>query len=370
MKGIHALNTLTTQSEFDAHKLSSKDEYATYYNMLLHALQQITAKYKTINLTAQEQEMLVRYIDFFTTTIQAFRVRYLHDDEHSLRLDVNNSGFPSFVEMRNMYNELLVKREDPANLSDTNALKQKVVDYICTQKVLVPQMIMKKISIAYYASTYKPEDIFYKGLMSKLFSTKNPEVPVNSYFISWATYDNTLNRPLIFFMYFTYSGKDIIKDTSDIQKVIRENADYLRELNVTASSIDKSLPYVHPKLLKCIDLGPFYSMFAKDEDSLATTIVEGIKNRTLPPYTYAIDVTIDILKSMGETEVKSGIFGNNHQVFQKYYVPTSNRRGATDTISYTFGSHLLLQHLNASKIDIGNYIPIPEIITETVNKQL
>ncbi len=369
MKGFTQLGTLTTSRELDAYKLSSKDDYAVYYNMLLHALDQVI-KSKVLKLAPQEQELLVEYIAYLVKTIRALRIRYLYDDEHSIRLDVHESGFPSFIELRNMYNELLVKRETAELLPSVDVLKKQVVDFICTSKTVVPDELMNKVSTAYYASTFKPEDIFYRGVMSKLQVSSNPEAPANSYFISWSAYDNLLNRPLVFFMYFTYSGDNIQDDLPEIQSNIRNNGDYLRELALTANTIDKNLPNVHPKLLKCIDIGPFCSMFSKEEEPMAITIVNGVNNRVLPPQSYCLNVTLDVLRSIGETEVKSGIFGNKHQIFQKYYTPSSNQRGASDTFEYNFGPHSLLQYYNANKIEITNYIPVPEIETDNIKKQL
>ena len=157
MKGFTQLGTLTTSRELDAYKLSSKDDYAVYYNMLLHALDQVI-KSKVLKLAPQEQELLVEYIAYLVKTIRALRIRYLYDDEHSIRLDVHESGFPSFIELRNMYNELLVKRETAELLPSVDVLKKQVVDFICTSKTVVPDELMNKVSTAYYASTFKPED--------------------------------------------------------------------------------------------------------------------------------------------------------------------------------------------------------------------
>lgn len=360
------------ESTFDAFRLASKDEYSIYFNLVLHHLANLSAERKQIGLTDQEAELANQYIKYLSQTLCAMRLRYLYDPGHSVKLDVHESGFPAYSELRNLYNELLVKDDLLSKALSVPEIKKKIVDYICQEKKNPPDEMMHNLALQYYLQTTKPQEIFYKGIKSIILKAESPEVKSNSFLISWASYDSVLNRPLLNYMYFDYTGTNLEEDVKAIHTAINNNGVYLRELVLVASMIDKELAHIHPKLIKRIDVGPFHSVFSHDNNPLSLAIRKGVDDRILEVQTGCLQVSIDTVRSIGENKVKSGgiIWGKDHQVFQQYLVPATNKRGASESKTYILGSHSLLQYLSHEKVSTGNYIVTQEITIDNTKKQL
>ncbi len=363
---------ISLDSPFDAHMLASKDEYSVYFNLLLHHLGNLNPLRKTLGISEQETALVTQYMQHLTHTLQAMRLRYMYDPEHNIKLDVHESGFPTYNEIRTMYNELRVKNELGNKLIGIEQLKKNALDYLLTERQPLSDTMLYNLSLQYYLQTVQKENLFCRCIKSKLLPSQSPDASSNSYLISWASYDSGLNRPLLFFMYFDYSGKKVEDEVANIYKSIESNGTYLRELVLTASMIDKDLVDVHPKLIKCIDIGPFHSVFSQDENPLSVALRKGVTDRTLEAQTGCLEVRIDILRSVGETRSKAGglIWNKDHQVFQQYFVPTTNSRGASETKCYTLGSHALMQYLSYQNITTENYITTPEITVVDTQKQL
>ena len=112
-------------SSFDAIPLASKDEYAIYYNLLLFYLDSLLNSRKELCLSDQETDLIGAYLQYVISTVRALRLRYLYDPEHSVKLDVDDSGFPTYLELRGMYNELVAKNQIQKPLMTVEQLKKK-----------------------------------------------------------------------------------------------------------------------------------------------------------------------------------------------------------------------------------------------------
>ena len=135
--------------------------------------------------------------------------------------------------------------------------------------------------------------------------------------VSWSFYDVTSNRPFICFMYFDLDKEKVEDVKGDIYAVLESTADRDMDIDMMAYAIDKKLPYVYPRRIKKLDLGPLHSVFAKDELEVTHVILKAIVEKIFDLSAYAI--SLHISEAVSTSEFKEGKFFNKQvvQVWEK-----------------------------------------------------
>ncbi|MFT6065605.1 MAG: hypothetical protein ACJAYY_000782 [Paraglaciecola sp.] len=318
----------------DSAVLNSKEQYVFYHKMVDFALKEIIVSMQQKNLcTQQELIFFKQYSDLLLYSIEAMRIKYMYDEEDSMKVDLTDSGFPNYLEFRFLYNDLELRKQYVDKLVDTTVLKEQFLETLLRRKQPIKKSdLFKASSIIYYTSVEK-KYIFNRFVQGKIL--KAPKNASYQYVTSWSFYDVSHNRPFICFMYFDYDGKDAIKDKENIYQVLKESADREMSLDTMAYSIDRKLPELIPKHIKRIDLGPFHNVFAKDENEITHAILSGIAKKEISLESYAISLKIDDVFS-GDTFTEGGFFSK--QIMQKW----------SDVIKqkYVFAPHRIIQLLH------------------------
>jgi hypothetical protein len=318
----------------DSAVLNSKEQYVFYHKMVDFALKEIIVSMQQKNLcTQQELIFFKQYSDLLLYSIEAMRIKYMYDEEDSMKVDLTDSGFPNYLEFRFLYNDLELRKQYVDKLVDTTVLKEQFLETLLRRKQPIKKSdLFKASSIIYYTSVEK-KYIFNRFVQGKIL--KAPKNASYQYVTSWSFYDVSHNRPFICFMYFDYDGKDAIKDKENIYQVLKESADREMSLDTMAYSIDRKLPELIPKHIKRIDLGPFHNVFAKDENEITHAILNGIAKKEISLESYAISLKIDDVFS-GDTFTEGGFFSK--QIMQKW----------SDVIKqkYVFAPHRIIQLLH------------------------
>lgn len=299
----------------DSAYLDSKEQYVFYHKMIDFALKELIVAVQKQQL-CNEQEVLLfkQYCDLLLYSIEAMRIKYMYDEEDNMKVDVTDSGFPNYLEFRYLFNDLGLREEYLGKLTNVDALKEEFLDTLMRRKEPIKKRkLFQASSIVYYTSA-KKEYIFNRFVQGKIIDA--PQGSVGEYLVSWSFYDVSHNRPFICFMYFDYDGgRDPLKDRAELYSILKNVADREMSLDTMAYAIDKRLPKVSPRLIKRLDLGPIHNVFAKDENEITHSVLEGISKKDIPVESFAISFKIDEVASSGE--FKEGNFFNK-QVFQKW----------------------------------------------------
>ena len=336
----------------DSAHLDSKEHYVFYHNMVDFALKELTIAVETQQLCSNQETKLFRqYCDLLLYSIEAMRVKYMYDDEDNMQIDVTESGFPNYLEFRYLFNDLELRDEYLGKLTNIDTLQEEFLDTLLRKKEPIKKRkLFQAASIVYYTSA-KKEYIFNRFVQGKIISV--PNHTQGDLLVSWGFYDVSHNRPFICFMYFNFDGSRINDYKDEIYSVLKNTSDRDMALETMAYAIDKRLPKVSPKLIKRIDLGPIHNVFAKDENSITHTILEGISKKTIPLESYAISLKIDEITS--GSEFKEGSFFNK-QVFQKWNDAFRQ--------NFVFAPHRIIQLLYNKTPDLMNKLAKPPIQIE------
>ena len=326
--GLHHIVT-----PLDSAVLQTKQQYAVYFKIVNDAFSKMVVHLeKEAICSPAETTYIKQYCDLLTYTLEAFRIKYLFDDEEKMKIDLTESGFPHYSEFRYLVNDMELKKEHMAKLPPLDSLKEDFLESLLKhKKPISDRLLHQAASVAYYTSV-KQEYLFKRFVQGKVTKTASSEE--TEYMISWAFYDVSLNRPFICLLYFDLHKVHMVDYLQDVYDVLEQTADRNMTLDTMAYAIDKKLPNLWPRKLKKIDLGPIHSIFAKDELEITHSLLEAIGQKTLDLSAYAVSLSIETAVSKGN--FKEGNF------FNKQYLQVWESQPKQD---FVFTSHRVMQLL-------------------------
>lgn len=326
-----SINQIVTP--LDSAVLETKEQYQVYFKIVNHAFSQMILKMVDRKIcNSLELSFIEQYFELLIYSLEAFRVKYLYDEEEKMKIDLTESGFPNYLEFRYLINDLALKQEHIAKLPQPEALREAFLESLLKRKETISKYkLAQAASIVYYTSVEK-NYIFKKFVQGKILKIENN--PIAPYLVSWSFYDVTYNRPFICFMYFDLHKTKVEDYTKEIYEVLESVADRDMSLDMMAYAIDKKLPKLLPKKFRKIDIGPLHNVFAKDALEITHVVLENIINKTLYLAAFASSLSIEEIVSKGEFS-EGGFF--NKQILQQwdYRIPES----------YLFCSHRVMQLL-------------------------
>ena len=342
-----SINQIVTP--LDSAVLDSKEQYVFYHKMVDFVLKELLVKIQQNNLcTKQELIFFKQYSDLLLYSIEAMRIKYMYDDEDNMKVDLTESGFPNYLEFRYLFNDLSLRDNYINKLKDVNELQEEFLDQLLRRKEPVKRSkLFQAASIVYYTSV-EQKYIYNRFVQGKVIEA--PEESQAQFMTSWSFFDVSCNRPFICFMYFDYAGENAIADREKIYDVLKTVADRDMSLDTMAYTIDRKLSDVFPKHIKRIDLGPFHSVFAKDENTVTHALLKSIALKELPLESYAIALKIDEVFS-GSTFTEGGYFSK--QTLQNWSKNVHQK--------YIFAPHRIIQMLYSKTPEVMNNLAKPPI---------
>jgi len=317
----------------DSTVLETKEQYIVYFKIVKHAFNALVDSIKKESICTKEEATFVKqYCELLIYSLEAFRIKYLFNDEEKMKIDVTESGFPNYLEFRYLFNDLELKQEHVNKLPKVSEVKAEFLETLLKEKQPISHRKLEQAASIIYYSSVEQQYIYKRFIQGKILPVKSPDA---KHVVSWSFYDVTYNRPFICFMYFNLEGDDRIEDAKEeIYKVLESTADRDITIDMMAYAIDKKLPNVFPKRLKKIDLGPLHSVFAKDELAVTHVILKAIVEKTFDLSAYALSLKIEEAVSVKEFE-EGGFF--NKQTLQVWEKSKSK--------NHLFCSHRVMQSL-------------------------
>ncbi len=153
----------------DSAVLDSKEQYVFYHKMVDFTLKElIVAVQNKQILNKQEVLLFKQYSDLLLYSIEAMRVKYMYDDEESMKVDLTDSSFPNYLEFRYLFNDLELREEYLGKLTNIDTLKEEFLDTLMRKKEsIAKRKLFQATSIVYYTSA-KKEYIFNRFVQGKL----------------------------------------------------------------------------------------------------------------------------------------------------------------------------------------------------------
>jgi len=324
-----SINQIVTP--LDSAVLETKEQYKVYFKIVTHAFDELVKSISEKRLCSEiEATFIKQYGDLLTYSLEAFRVKYLYDEDEKMRIDLTESGFPNYLEFRYLINDLALRNEHISKLPKTEALKAEFLETLLKNKQPIAERKLQQAASIIYYSSVQPQYIFKKFVQGKILKATDSQY--GDYMVSWSFYDITHNRPFICFMYFDLYKEELEDYKPKIYEVLEQTANRNMSLDMMAYAIDKKLPKLWPKKFKKMDLGPLHNVFAKDELIVTHTVLKAIAAKTLDISAFALSLRIDETVSTGNF-TEGGFFKKQHlQVW-----------AATKVNTYLLAPHRVIQ---------------------------
>jgi len=295
----------------DSAVLENKEQYTVYFKIIKHAFQELITAITTNDIcNPLEISFVEQYGELLAYSLEAFRIKYLFDEEEKMKIDLTESGFPSYMEFRYLINDLALKGEHISKLPELDTIKSDFLESLLRYKEPVSQRKLTQAASVIYYNSVNQKYIYKRFVQGKIVKIENDKNA--PYLISWSFYDVTYNRPLICFMYFDIGKGTIEEHTLAIYDTLEKVADRDMPVDMMAYAIDKKLEVLIPKRLRILDIGPLHNVFAKDELAFTHAILEGIVKKSLDLSAYAISLRLEECYSTGD--FSEGSFFNKQKL--------------------------------------------------------
>jgi hypothetical protein len=337
-------------TELDRSVFQHYEAYIGYFKYVRYALNcMLSSLEERVHGDPIELQAIRHTTQQFLNTLECLSYKYAYEDEHLMRIDLTESGFPNHMEIRKMEADLELRKVEMAKLPEIGGIKSDILDYLIA-KHDHPRKLLKQIGKSVYLDKIGGCDFMSQFNKGKLILVKELE-DVNQtrrFSYSWSSYDSVTNRPFIYVMVFDNprfidkkSTKDV--DDNDFDEVIKKSTHNSAPLKVIAADIDAAFEAIFPKVLKRIDLGPLFGIYSQDEH-LYTRLIK----TNLGSEDFVMSYTTEVLFSVGEKRTSS--FLSKGDLRQIFFVDESNKecmdRMVSEVHNYMISSHKMVQLLN------------------------
>lgn len=359
-------------TELDRSILVNNVEYERYFDFVTHILDAFTAAFAPKNGVQEYEVHIVQ--DFalrFLHTLRTLSLKYLFEDSDQMRIDVTASGFPNHLEIRKIAADQSLLKAGSIPAVNEETLKRQLLDKLI-QGESEPRSTLQKLALAQYHSTIEKGELFGEFVPGNLreLKTFDDKRKTKRFLCSWASFDTVTNRPFVYLMVFDNDPDPEGEKTQQVDKdphfvdMIRKCTHNTAPLKVVASDIDEAYAWVHPKVLKRIDIGPILGAYDRTEDEQAVEI-----GKHIPPGHFVMHVTTEIMFSVGQEKKNMGLLSKS-ELREVFHVDETNKdcmeRMVSEVQNYLFTTHTVMQYLSDSQKQMLKELSAPPFICPPV----
>jgi len=283
----------------------------------------------------------------------------------TFRISRAESGFPVFQNLLELENDRRQADSRLANIPQAAELREEMADFILRHKEF-PEALQKSMAERLYLEDVKSETTFGPFTLAQTAKVSvNPKTARPYYLVHWATFDGSANLPLVYMVTVEDSSEIMIRqlvgrdgklnDKVDIPLPVdgllnpelahrfddftEKNSAYTLSPATIAVNLDKDFAQLHPKQLRRVVLGPFYSAGITDNNSTVTEVLAKVRK---PENAWLLTWTIQEVYSKGEKPGRKGLF-SSEKTTQEFFINTDDLEAARQGVS-SYENHALIPH--------------------------
>ncbi len=281
------------------------------------------------------------------------------------RISRAESGFPVFQNVLELENDRTNAEKRLSEIPEAGALRAEMVDFILRQKAF-PEALQSRMAERLYL-----EQIGRGAIFSPYVLPETVRVTVNEtsrrpyYVVSWAVFDGTNTLPMIYIAGIEDSSANVAKLlvgedgklnpdvdiplpvggllnpelAAQFDDFAGKNGAYSLTPATIATNMDKDFPTLHPKLLRRIVLGPFYSAGITENNARINEILSRVRK---PENAWLLTWTMQEIFSKAERPAQRGFFSSTPAT-QEFHIETGDLEAARMGVS-TYEKHALVPH--------------------------
>ncbi|MBZ9818510.1 hypothetical protein [Mesorhizobium sp. CA4] len=283
----------------------------------------------------------------------------------TFRISRAESGYPMFQNLLELENDRQQADARLANIPQAGELREEMADFILRHKEF-PEALQKSMAERLYLEDVKSEATFGPFTLAQTAKVSvNPKTMRPYYLVHWATFDGSANLPLVYMVTVEDSSESMVRQLVDVNGKLNEKVDiplpvdgllnpelahrfddfteknsaYTLSPATIAVNLDKDFEPLHPKQLRRVVLGPFYSAGITDNNS---TVAEVLAKVRKPDNAWLLTWTIQEVFSKSEKPGRKGLF-SSEKTTQEFFINTDDLEAARQGVS-SYENHALIPH--------------------------
>ncbi|MDI6027209.1 hypothetical protein QBK99_13510 [Corticibacterium sp. UT-5YL-CI-8] len=307
--------------------------------------------------------VVVEYIAQLDSAFASWRNRLGFMD--SFRISRAESGFPVFQNVLELENDRRTAGQRLANIPQPDELRGEMADFILRHKAF-PDALQRSMAERLYLESVKDGANFGPFSLCRTVKVSvNPKTLRPYYLVHWASFDGFANLPLIYMATIEDSSEDMVaqlvgpdgklNDKLDIPLPVdgllnpelalrfddftQKNSAYTLSPVTIATNMDKDFETLHPKQLRRVVLGPFYTAGITEHNSTVTEVLSKVRK---PENAWLLTWTVQEVYSKGEIPGRRGLWSST-PASEEFYINTDDLEAARQGVS-SYEKHALVPH--------------------------
>jgi hypothetical protein len=307
--------------------------------------------------------LIMKYVERLKTSLRCWenKTGFLE----RFRISRAESGFPIYQNVLELENDRKSGPDRLAQIPDGTKLRAEMVDFILRNKAF-PEALQGRMAERLYLEEVVKGDVFSPIILPETSGvTVNTENHRPVVVANWAAFDGSQTLPMIYVAKIEDSSENmarmlVTRDgrlNSDIDiplpvggllnpelaarfdDFVIRNSSYALSPVTIATNMDKDFPTLHPKQLRRIVIGPFYSAGITENNAVINGILSRVRR---PENAWLLTWTVQEVFSMREKPEIKGFFSST-PASQEFHIDTTNMEASRMGVS-AFEKHALVPH--------------------------
>ena len=283
----------------------------------------------------------------------------------TFRISRAESGFPVFQNVLELENDKRTAKQRLASLPVAGEIRAEMADFILRRKAF-PEALQKSMAERLYLEAVDEGTGFSPFILAQTVKVSvNPKTMRPFYTVHWGAFDGTANLPMVYMATIEDSSPAIVdqlvgrdgklNETVPIPLPVdgllnpelahrfddftEKNSAYSLSPITIASNLDKDFETLHPKQLRRVVLGPFYSAGITEHNSVVSEVLAKVRK---PENAWLLTWTIQEVFSKTERPGSKGLF-SSQKATQEFHIETDDLEAARQGVS-SYERHALIPH--------------------------
>lgn len=307
--------------------------------------------------------IVAEYISRLETSFSCWKNRIGFTDK--FRISRAESGFPVYQNVLELENDRRTADKRLAAIPEPDEIRAEMADFILRHKAF-PAALQKSMAERLYLEDVRAGATFGPFVLAQTAMVSvNPKSGRPFYLVHWGAFDGTANLPLIYMATVEDGSEPMIEQlvTRDgklnakieiplpvdgllnpdlahrFDDFTEKNSAYALSPATIAGNLDKDFADLHPKQLRRVVLGPFYTAGITEHNSTVEEVLSKVRK---PENAWLLTWTVQEVFSKAEKPARKGLFSST-PASEEFHIETDDLEAARQGVS-SYEKHALIPH--------------------------
>ncbi|MBO6901151.1 MAG: hypothetical protein JJ864_07370 [Rhizobiaceae bacterium] len=283
----------------------------------------------------------------------------------AFRISRAESGYPVFQNVLELENDRKTAEGRLSAIPQPDQIRAEMADFILRHKSF-PRALQRSMAERLYLENVRSGQVFSPFILPRTVKVSvNPATRRPYYLVHWGTFDGSANLPLIYMATLEDSSSGLVRSlvtkggklNEDVEVPLpvegllnpelahrfddfaEKNSAYSLSPATIAGNLDKDFDELHPKQLRRVVLGPFYSAGITEHNSTVTDILAKVRRKE---NAWLLTWTVQEVFSKSEKPARKGLW-SSQPAREEFYINTDDLDAARQGVS-SYEKHALIPH--------------------------